>query len=112
MLIQGGFLTKSQCNYPLLRNPCSLASSLALRLLLGRHALPLAKQRKNVQDNGGCAHGAVCGGGVDIWLQCGYRVVAAASASVSRDRGHCKSDERISRARRPDDFRGDSNEHN
>src|SRR5258706_11941225 len=94
MLIQDGFLTKSHCNYPLIRNPYSLASSLALRLLLGRHAVPLAKQRKNVQDNGGCAHRAICGGGLGIWLQCGHRVVAAAPASASPDTCPCKSDER------------------
>ncbi len=49
---------------------------------------------------------------MDVWLQCGGRVLAAASAAISRDSGNGKSDERIGCAWWPGDFHCHGNEHN
>src|SRR5438477_10818506 len=106
-------LSESPRTYSLIPEPSSLLSSLALRLLLRGHAVPLAKQRKKIQNQDACVYRPSCRGCVDARLHCRKCFTFAAITLVSpTDSGHRKSYERISFIRKPGDIHSDSHKHN
>src|SRR5207249_12050054 len=95
-------LSELPCTCSLIHERTSLLSSLALRLLLRGHALPLAKQRKKIHDQDACVYRPSCEGSVDARLHCRkYFAFAAITVATPNDSGHRKSYERISVIKKP-----------
>src|SRR5438477_4828727 len=98
-------LSESPRTYSLIPEPSYVLSSLALRLLLRGHAVPLAKQRKKIQDQDACVYRTSCGGSLDARLHSRKCFIfAAITLASSTDNGHRKSYERISFIRKPGDI--------
>src|SRR5438309_3540630 len=97
-------LSESPRTYSLIPEPSSLLSSLALRLLLRGHAVPLAKQRKKIQNQDACVYRPSCRGCVDARLHFRKCFIFAATSASSNDSGYRKSYERISFIRKSGDI--------
>ena len=80
VLIQGSFFRAQWFDYFLIPKPHSLSPSLATGLLSGWHAVPLAEQRKKIQDKDDPIHRTLCRGRVDALLR---RRKRASTASTS-----------------------------
>jgi hypothetical protein len=114
MLIQWKFFTRIAAQPIPSPKPLFFLSSLALRLLLRRHAVPLAEQRKKIQHQDTCVYCTSRGRSLDARLRCRKCVIAAttSTSAFSNDTGHCKSNDRIGCAWEPSDVHSHRHKYN